>query len=50
MKTTKKVGKSVSSVVFEKIFDKREVKSDFEREEIFGTKMHFYILSERASN
>ena len=50
MKTTKEVGKSVSSVVFEKIFDEKEVKSDFEREEIFCTKVHFYILSERASN
>ena len=34
MKTTKEVGKSVSSVVFEEIFDKREVKSDLEREDI----------------
>lgn len=50
MKTTKEVGKSVFSVVFKEVFDKREVKSDFEREKIFGTKMHFYILSERASN
>ena len=44
MKATKKVGESVLSIVFEESFDKGEIKSDFEREKILCTKVHFYIL------
>lgn len=50
MKATEEVGKSVFSVVFEEVFDEREIKSDFEWEKVFGAKVHFDILSEGTGN